>query len=391
MQLTYRTLQENMPSEVWLAVFKHGWTGWKRWFEMKSTEQQPDLITCQKALRRHMPEYVHIWEKQVELLAGDELAARFLSFWSPPRYLVNCSQAVLSESETGPILVRNYDLDPRLNESTLLCTNWTGGRKVMGMVEGMSGLSDGINDAGLAASLTFGGRVNVGSGFGIPLIMRYLLEMCVDVQDALEVLRAIPSHMSYNVTLLDKQGHYATVYLAPDRPPMVTKQACTTNHQLGVEWPAHAELSETVKRSETLQQRLPQIHNEAGLKQCFMQEPVFRTGYERGFGTVYTAAYRPHYQDVQLLWPGQPMIHQNLQQFYPTQQTVSYGVYAPDTPVLPAAPPPELIPVTASPLGSNPYQGEVVDWTDPESVEKLWRGFAVSWYRRYVNNEFQQH
>ena len=46
------------------------------------------------------------------------------------------------------------------------------------------GLLDGMNDAGLAVSLTFGGRPVLGDGFGIPLVMRYVLETCEDVAEA---------------------------------------------------------------------------------------------------------------------------------------------------------------------------------------------------------------
>lgn len=387
MQLVYRALAEEQPSQVWQAVFKHGWTGWKHWFDQKAHDDLPDLDACRKALQRYMPEYVSIWEAQLAQLDEDEKVARFLSFWQPPRYLVNCSQAVLVEDNATPVLVRNYDLDPRLNESTLLCTNWTGGRKVMGMIEAMSGLSDGVNDAGLAASLTFGGRVNVGKGFGVPLVMRYLLEMCVDVQDAIEVLRAVPSHMSYNVTLLDKQGDFATVYLAPDRPTMVTKQAYTTNHQIGVEWPAHARLSETVERAKHLETHLPSIKDENTLKQCFLQAPMYRTEHHKGFGTVYTAMYRPERGDVQLLWPGQPVVQQSIHDFKTAKQVVTYGAHAPGTPVL-APKKQSVVPETASPLGIHSIEG--VDWEKPADIERFWRGYAVSWYEQYLNTDFKQ-
>ena len=62
------------------------------------------------------------------------------------------------------------------------------------------GLLDGVNDAGLAASLTFGGRPAVGDGFGIPLVMRYVLEVCDDVEAACGVLSQIPVHAVQNVT-----------------------------------------------------------------------------------------------------------------------------------------------------------------------------------------------
>ena len=57
----------------------------------------------------------------------------------------------------APALVRNYDYSPDLCEWVVLSTAWTGLR-VLGMSDCLWGLLDGMNDAGLAASLTFGGR-----------------------------------------------------------------------------------------------------------------------------------------------------------------------------------------------------------------------------------------
>jgi predicted choloylglycine hydrolase len=74
------------------------------------------------------------------------------------------------------------------------------------MLDCLWGLLDGANDAGPVVSLTFGGRPQVGEGFGIPLVMRYVLQICATVEDAVRVLRRIPVHMSYNVTALDRDG-----------------------------------------------------------------------------------------------------------------------------------------------------------------------------------------
>ena len=55
------------------------------------------------------------------------------------------------------------------------------------------GLLDGINDSGLAVSLTFGGRKDVGDGFAIPLVVRYVLETCDTVAEARAALaRVVP-------------------------------------------------------------------------------------------------------------------------------------------------------------------------------------------------------
>lgn len=252
-------------------------------------------------LRRHMPGLERSWDNWVSAVDGDDDVARFLSFWSPPRYLVNCSQIAFVDDQ-GPVLIRNYDLDPRLNEATLLKTAWHG-HDVIGMVEGMAGLSDGMNRAGLALSLTFGGRVEHQTGFGIPLIMRYVLETCRDIQDAIAAFRSIPSHMSYNITMIDRTGDTATLMLSPDRPLIVRQEPWATNHQLGVEWPRHGRLSKTIERGVHLDRLVAgsRLTGEAMMRE-FLTTPLFSCGYDRGFGTVFTSVYRPAAGTVNLVW-----------------------------------------------------------------------------------------
>ncbi len=301
MQLNFTSLAEDKPSDALAQVFARGWPGWSQWLDKRRTARATDLRDARLALRRHMPEFETLWDTWVAVCGADDDAALFLSFWSPPRYLVNCSQAVLIDAD-GPLLIRNYDLDPQLNESTLFSTGWRG-RRVAGMVDGIVGLADGMNEAGLAVSLTFGGRTACAAGFGIPLIVRYVLEMCVDVQQAVEALRAVPSHMSYNVTVVDAAGDFATVYLAPDRPTIVTRTPYATNHQIGVEWPRHGRFSNTQGRSDHLEALLldPGMTPER-LSAEFLTAPLASTRYSRGFGTVYTAAYRPHAGSISLSW-----------------------------------------------------------------------------------------
>ncbi len=250
-----------------------------------------------------MPEMVALWRRLVDLAGADDEAARFLTFWTPPRYLANCSQAAIVDRD-GPLLIRNYDLDPALNEASLLKSRWLG-RDVIGMVEGMAGLADGMNSAGLAVSLAFGGRPLFGRGFGIPIIMRYLLEVCNDVADAVEALRAVPCHMSYNVTLLDKSGRHATVLLAHDRPPIVTDARFCTNHQLGAVWPRHDRHTRSRQRESALARIMCQDAPSGGrLREAFLRAPLHSKRYDSGFGTVYTAAYRPLDGTLSLHWPG---------------------------------------------------------------------------------------
>ena len=146
----------------------------------------------------------------VELAGGGDLAARMLSLYRPPPYLAACSQGVWS-GEDGPLLVRNYDYAPSRMEGIIWSTRM-GERRVVGMSDCLWGLLDGMNDAGLAVSLTFGGRRVLGDGFGIPLVVRYLLETCDDVATARASLARLPYALAHNLTVVDAAGEVLTAF-----------------------------------------------------------------------------------------------------------------------------------------------------------------------------------
>ncbi|WP_340109212.1 C45 family peptidase [Pikeienuella sp. HZG-20] len=323
MQLDFRGLTETAPGDAWRAVFARGWPGWRAWFLAREGAAAPRLDEAERALKRHMPEIAPLWRKLVDAVDGDDDAARFLSFWNPPRYLVGCSQLVATE-DAGPVLIRNYDLNPEMNESTMLHTAWRG-RRVMGMVDGLSGLADGVNDAGLAASLAFGGRMQVGRGFGVPMIMRYMLELCRDVQDAVDLLRRVPSHMSYNITVADRAGAWKTVFIAPDRPAIVSDRRGATNHQLGVEMPGHGRMSHTLERERHLEEMAAVEIGGGAAVEDFLRPPLFSTNYDMAFGTVYTAAYRPASGEAALSWRDGTTLRWRLDAFEPAEIAIAYS------------------------------------------------------------------
>ena len=111
--------------------------------------------------------------------------------------------------------------------------------------------------------------------------------------------------MSYNVTVLDAERRFLTAYLAPDRPAVITHSAVATNHQERVEWSSHARFTATVERERFLLQRLT-LHPETQERfiGAFLKPPLYSTAFSSGFGTLYTAAYRPDEKSLELRWPG---------------------------------------------------------------------------------------
>ena len=272
-------------------------------------------------LSRHMPELVPTWERLVELVDGDEVAARMLTLWDPPRFLPGCSQAVLIGDE--PILVRNYDYRPDLCERVVYSSALSG-RRVVGSSDCLWGLLDGVNDAGLTVSLTFGGRPDVGEGFAISLVVRYLLETCDTVDEARAALERVPVHAPQNLTLLDRSGAHVTAYVGPDRPVRFVDTPATTNHQGAVEWPEYARAIRTEERERCVldllddEQLTPDRFVDA-----FLEPPLHNTKYREGFGTIYTAAYHPTGGRVVYRWPDEEPWELSFDAFAPGSRTVA--------------------------------------------------------------------
>ncbi len=374
--VTFSAIKNTQSNQQWLNNFNLHWPAYKSWYQSRKNGQinSTNLRIAEKTLNGFMPEITPIYQQLKHLVNDNPVACQFLTLHQPPAYLINCSQIVLSNPE--PTLIRNYDLSPDLSENTIFYTDWLD-RKVISTNECLWGADDGINDAGLAISLTFGGRKAVGTGFGIPIILRYILQTCETTKQAVKQLRRIPSHMSYNITVVDKSGDYATVHVAPDRQARVTKDRIATNHQQTIEWQEQANFSKTLERKEYLEKLIQNWHNTAtpvktGVKSspqnldshlrgnderlqtldavpaqerhlrlrsgtgiqssdkeksiinAFLQPPLYSGNYQQNFGTVYTAVYKPENGSMAYHWPNQQWQH-SFKQFNAGQITIQLG------------------------------------------------------------------
>jgi len=300
---TFRALEELEIGPKWQAMFEQAWADYRQWFLQEGEEARASYATSARMLKAHMPELFPVYERLVELAGGGDLAARMLSIYKPPPYLAACSQGVWTRFG-GPMLVRNYDYAPSRLEGLIFHSRLLE-RNVIGMSDCLWGLLDGMNDAGLAVSLTFGGRRVLGDGFGIPLILRYILETCQTSKEAQEVLARVPLNLAHNVTIVDLQGDVVTAYLSPDREPVFSRSPAATNHQGFVDWPEQARATRTLEREQHMLELLHAPYSTAdGFADSFLQHYLYSTAYERGFGTLYTAVYLPAEDRAEYRWPG---------------------------------------------------------------------------------------
>ena len=305
--LNFEAIVEQQPGPKWQTLFERFWPSYERWFLSRGEKERPRYLTSIRELRKHMPELMPTYEHLVELAGGSDLAARFLSGYCPPSYLSACSQAVWHKGE--PLLVRNYDYSPQLCEMVLLKTAWNG-RQVIAMSDCLWGVLDGVNEDGLALSLSFGGRRAVGAGFGVPLLLRYILEFASSTDEAIAILERVPAHMAYNVTVLDRSGKFVTAYLRPDQPALIRAVPYAANHQDEIEWVQHANATRTLEREQFLFEQLnDKSARPDDLIASFLRPPLYSTAFARGYGTLYTAVYRPVSGSVEYLWPGRSWQH----------------------------------------------------------------------------------
>jgi predicted choloylglycine hydrolase len=299
---TFRAMQELEPGPKWQGVFEQHWPAYRQWFLAEGEEARASYATSARMLKAHMPELFPVFERLVELAGGGDLAARMLSIYRPPPYLAACTQGVWTRPG-GPVLVRNYDYAPSRLEGLIWHSRLVH-RRVIAMSDGLWGVLDGMNEDGLAASLTFGGRRVLGDGFGIPLILRYLLETCATSAEAQEVLARVPCNLAHNVTVVDRPGDVVTAYLSPDREPVFSRSPTATNHQGFVDWPEQARATRTLEREQHVLELLDRPYGTADeFADAFLGPSLFSRAYDRGFGTLYTAVYRTAEARAEYRWP----------------------------------------------------------------------------------------
>ncbi|AHG50145.1 hypothetical protein RLEG12_00660 (plasmid) [Rhizobium leguminosarum bv. trifolii CB782] len=299
--LQFEAINEDLPGLKWRRVFDRHWPAYSEWFVRQSVLSSPTSSMGHMALRTYMPKLLPTYEAIVETAGGGDLEARFLSMWRPPFYMNGCTQALVTGAE--PSLIRNYDYSPRLLQGTWLASRFNG-KRVVAMVDFLWGVLDGINEDGLAVSLAFGGRIATGPGFGMPVVLRYVLEFAETTAEAVAMLLSIPVHMSYSIAVIDRKGNHATVYVNPNSPAEVVERRVSTNHQHEVEWADHAEMTNSIKREAAVEKLLHASASTETVICGFQIPPIYQTRYSLKCGTLYTAVYRPLDASVELVWPG---------------------------------------------------------------------------------------
>ena len=326
MQKCFVSIREDTPGSAWRKRFVAGRVEAEAWYRGTGRGAPPTEVECKAQLQHHMPELLGPYDRVCALVGEDDLAPQILSQFRPPPLPHGCTQAVWL-GDDGPALVRNYDYPLDVVSDHFESTRWFGREVISKGQRPWGGCLDGMNADGLVASVTFGGSPAQGIGFSIILIARYVLETCSQVSEAVAALCRIPVAASQNVTVLDKTGAYATVFLSPERAPSVSRTPVCANHQ---DSSVSIGLSKNVASSMARQQVALRALESSGatlakLAETFLTAPIYSR--DASSPTVYSAVYRPAALTVDYVWPGNVMT-QRIGSFRPGQYVHDYGVLA---------------------------------------------------------------
>ncbi len=326
MQKRFVAIREDTPGNAWRERFVAGRAEAEAWYRGTGRGAPPTAAECRAQLQRHMPELLVPYERVCGLVGEDDLAPQILSQFRPPPLPHGCTQAVWLGAD-GPALVRNYDYPLDVVSDHFESTCWFGREVISKGQRPWGGCLDGMNADGLVASVTFGGSPTQGLGFSIILVVRYILETCSQVSEAVAALCRIPIALSQNVTVLDQTGAYATVFLSPERAPSVSRTPVCANRQdssvsIGV---SKNVASSMVREQAALRALEGSGATLAKLTETFLSAPIYSR--DASSPTVYSAVYRPAALTVDYVWPGNVMT-QRIGSFRPGQYVHDYGVLA---------------------------------------------------------------
>jgi predicted choloylglycine hydrolase len=154
---------------------------------------------------------------------GLGIAVDSVPFWNwtyQPSMGGNCSQlAVLSPVTDNQHIYagRSYEWNHNEEDLKLFTTRVKGTARHIGFSCLLFGRHDGINEHGLLVSMTGGGIFGVRFKHRGPmfwLVIRFLLDWCTSVNDALERLESIPIAGYFSLMLVDKHDNAAIVEFA---------------------------------------------------------------------------------------------------------------------------------------------------------------------------------
>lgn len=192
-------------------------------------------------------------------------------------------------------IVRNYDYHPATYDGRyLLFQPNDGGLAQIGPTSRVTGRMDGMNEAGLVMAYNFMHRKKPANGFICYMIGRLILELCKDVDGAIQLLKNLPHRSSFSYILMDKELNHAIVEVTPRDIQVRYDNICTNHYEILT----HENRNYTQESKERLARTVKQTHAQLNKNEAFKlfndpQYNIYSKLFRSWSGTIHTSMYEP--------------------------------------------------------------------------------------------------
>ena len=197
-----------------------------------SKERENFAKKCIPIYKKIFPEIIEEIKGISEALNIDYKSICYFLFSMYAFTFENKCSALAFKTDNEIILAKNSDflIDiEKYSDSTYYKLN--NSYSFIGNTTAFIEMEDGINDKGLSCALTFVYPTKINYGLNAGMIIRYILEKCSTLKEALIFLKEIPISSSQNIIIADKNGSIALIESNYDKLEIIENEyVFTSNH-----------------------------------------------------------------------------------------------------------------------------------------------------------------
>ncbi|WP_017187698.1 C45 family autoproteolytic acyltransferase/hydolase [Alkalibacillus haloalkaliphilus] len=225
-------------------------------------------------------------------ISTEKSASMFSGYDVPKTEALGCSALI-----TQNYYVRNYDFSPELYDGIFCLVQPESSLATAGYNLQILGRHDGINQKGLVMGLHFVSNNEYSKGVSPWTAIRMVLDMCSSVDEAIQMLKAIPHSACYNFSLGDQSGNIAVVEATPSKIVIrlgESSLSCVNHFQDDdLEDKNRLAVEGSVKRNDYIQGISNKQLSHQEMFNIFKDKnsPLFFTDYDDLFGTLHTISY----------------------------------------------------------------------------------------------------
>ncbi|RPF53273.1 C45 family autoproteolytic acyltransferase/hydolase [Aquisalibacillus elongatus] len=267
--------------------------GWK----LKRPRFEIDVKEAEEQFKRFHPV---LWDEMEGLRDGLDLPMKEVlrDFGG---YRVEPDPSGCSVFSTEHFMVRNYDFHPFTYDGMFSLYQPTdGGYAVIGPTSRITGRMDGMNEKGLVMAYNFTHRKKTADGFVCYVIGRMILETCATVDEAVELVKAVPHRGAFSYNVMDTSGITYTIEAGPRKVEVRESNVCTNHFEILVE-ENRRYLKDSLKRQNLIKEEAHHLEDPYQAFRFFndRDQGIFAEQYKSWAGTIHTSLYLPQ---EQLVW-----------------------------------------------------------------------------------------